>query len=244
MRPSLSFSTSHPLEMSRTNLPILPVAGQVVFPGRRLRVSLTNFTERICNSVSRGKKIKMFGIVAYRDPARKAIYEYGTIVGVLSEEPTFSSNPHPVADNVISSFFSMPRGSQSRHEWQLVVVGVDRFRILSASDEGGFLYGSVEVLRDKPSAPLPQLLDKLRAAGLQFFRTLSVTPAVMREYQSYRRIGKLTEEQDLAALGFHVASYLDAGVTRKQELLEMFDLEERTKKLIELLEASLAVRTM
>jgi hypothetical protein len=34
---------------------------------------------------------------------------------------------------------------------------------------------------------------------------------------------------------------LDAGVASKQELLEMFDLEARTNKLIELLEASLAV---
>lgn len=41
-----------------------------------------------------------------------------------------------------------------------------------------------------------------------------------------------------------MASYLDAGVASKQELLEMFDLEARTNKLIELLEASLAVSLM
>lgn len=144
-------------------------------------MSLSNFTERTFYPVSRGKKIKMFGIVTYRDPARKAIYEYGTIVGVLSEEPTFSSTRYSVADSVISSFFNMPVGGHSRHEWQLLVMGVDRFRILSASDEGGFLYGSVEVLKDKPCPPLPDLLSKLRSSGLQFFRSLSVTPAVMRE---------------------------------------------------------------
>ena len=167
--------------MSRTNLPILPVANQVVFPGRRLRVSLSNFTECTLHTVSRGKKIKMFGIVTYRDPVRKAIYEYGTIVGVLSEEPTFSSTSYAVTESMITSFFNMPVNTQSRHEWQLLVVGVDRFRILSASDEGGFLYGSVEVLKDKPCQPLPLIQEKLRAAGLQFIKTLSGTPGTVRE---------------------------------------------------------------
>lgn len=51
----------------------------------------------------------------------------------------------------------------------------------------------------------------------------------------------LSEEKDLAVLGFKIASYLDASVAKKQELLEMFDLEARSKKLLELLENSLAV---
>ena len=125
--------------MSKARIPIVGVSHHVILPGVRRRIALSNYSESNLSSVSRTRKLKIFGIVTYKDPDHKVMYSYGTLVGIISESPIARS------DTFFSSIFSNSFGTSYSNEWQLVVIGVERFKILSMTEENGVYFASIQI---------------------------------------------------------------------------------------------------
>ena len=212
------------INMSKAKIPILPVTHRVIYPGTALRITLSNLPE-----FARGKKLTMFGIVTYKNASTKELYDYGTLVGVVSEMPVTSGNNYSANDAIISSFFNTPLSSFPRNEWQITVMGVERFKIKSLRNEGGVYMAKIEVVKDKDSDQnIEELTDKLKKAGAEY-----ASKTGFSRMMTQQRVHRIQEEKDLAYLGFYIAGFLDLSIPEKQMLLENFSLIDRSKKILE-----------
>lgn len=170
----------------------------------------------------------MFGIVTYKDPDNKVLHSYGTLVGVAQETPIMRS------ESVFQNFFEGSFNSFSRQNWQLVVIGVERFKILSVSEDNGISYASIQIVKDKDTKISEKMLNDLKTSGKEFIKSQNITPALAQQ-----RENSLNSEQDPAILGFLIASFMEIPVHEKQSLLEDFNLQARTVKIIKLTSALL-----
>ena len=173
--------------------------------------------------MSRTRKLKIFGIVTYKDPDHKVMYSYGTLVGIISESPIARS------DTFFSSIFSNSFGTSYSNEWQLVVIGVERFKILSMTEENGVYFASIQIEKDKEEKINDKLLQELKSSATSCWNSLNLSPGLQAERENY-----LATEKDPALLGFYIADTMDIPVSEKQGLLENFNLTDRTTKIIKL----------
>lgn len=154
--------------MSKARIPIIGISHRVVLPSSTHRITIPNFPECIFYIVSRGRKLSMFGVVTYKDPDKRIMYSYGTLVGVLSETPVAKS------ESIFSGFFDGNFRSFSRSEWQLIIVGVERFKILSISEDSGVNYASITIEKDVDSSINEPLLKELRDRGKLYLRGMNL----------------------------------------------------------------------
>lgn len=212
--------------MSKTNIPVVPLTNKVFLPGSSMTLAMKDYN--ICNPhlVSRGKKLKMFGIITYKDPSKKTLYNYGTLVGVASESPIISSE---------GMFPGLSMGLTNLNSWKLFVIGVERFKILSYTEENGTIYANIQVEKDKDSKIPEKLMEDLKNMTKAYIRSLPTPENVTNEREKI-----VSAETDPALLGFILIGYLDLPLADKQALLENFRLEDRTKKLIAVLNSFLS----
>lgn len=154
--------------MSKAKIPIVGITRGVVLPGSTHRITITNYPECIFYIVSKGKKMKMFGIVTYKDPEKKQMYSYGTVVGIANEAPLARSQ------DVFSGLFGST-SSVNRSDWRLIVMGVERFKILSVSEDSGVSYASVQILKDTDSKISDSQIEELREIGLKYLKSTQNT---------------------------------------------------------------------
>lgn len=192
----------------------------LVFQQELVSITIQNVSPYI---VSRSKKLKMFGIVTYKDPDNKILHSYGTLVGIAHESPIMRS------ESIFQGFFDSSFNSFSRQNWQLIVIGVERFKILSMTEDNGINYASIQIEKDKDNKLSQKLLADLKSSGKNFIKTLNISPTLAQEKEN-----SLNTEQDPAILGFIIASSMDIPVSEKQALLENFNLQNRTEKIIKL----------
>jgi ATP-dependent Lon protease len=205
--------------MQRLELPIVAI-NAVVFPGAYLRMIVTNASLRKAHTDNKGKPLEHLGLVANKD--RNETFEVGTLVSVLRQKP--------VAQGSLISYFFHKRFKTSAQDFAtLVVIGVDRFRILSRSTVGGVPLAAVELIKDMPCKPHQSLVEELRSVGISYLSQSSGAESTLTE-----KIKRLTQEGDLSALGFKVAGYLEIPRADKQGLLEETDLEIRTARIFEI----------
>ena len=160
----------------------------------------------------------MLGIVTYKDPAKKVLYNYGTLVGVASESPIATSE---------SLFSGLNVGYSNQNGWKLVVIGVERFKILSSTEENGTTYATIHIEKDKDSKISDQVLEQLRNQGKSYFKSLAMPDNVTVERENF-----IESEKDPLQLGFYIAGHLDIPIADKQLLLENFKLEERSVQIL------------
>lgn len=160
----------------------------------------------------------MFGIATYKDPAKKLLYNYGTLVGVASETPIATSE---------SLFSGLNVGYSNQNGWKLVVIGVERFKILSSSEENGIVHATIQVEKDKDSKISESLLDNLKKSGKSYFKSLAMPENITIERENF-----IDTEKDPMHLGFYIAGYLDLPIPEKQSILENFKLEDRSQKIL------------
>jgi ATP-dependent Lon protease len=212
--------------MSKTNIPLVTLTNKVFLPGSSMTLAMKDYNLCKNHLVSRGKKLKMFGIVTFRDPGKKIFYSYGTLVGVASESPIINSE---------GMFPGLSMGLTNQNSWKLFVIGVERFKILNFSEENGTVYANIQVEKDRDAKVSEKLLDELKNIGKAYIRSLP-TP----EYITNEREKIISDEQDVSQLGFIIAGLLEIPFSDKQAILENFRLEDRTQKLIQLLSSFLA----
>jgi ATP-dependent Lon protease len=161
--------------MSKATVPVLGISHRVVFPGSSHRVTISNFSERNPSSVSRGKKISMFGVVTYKDPDKRTMFSYGTLVGIAHESPISRT------DGIFSSFFNSDFNRFTRSDWQLIIVGVERFRVLSITEDSSFPMASIQIEKDTDSNVSEKLVQELRTLGKNYLKGLNINEQLLQE---------------------------------------------------------------
>ena len=68
-------------------------------------------------------------------------------MGVVNEDPLPKGILY-LGNDLLQNYFNQPLKSFSRNEMQFLVNGLERFKLLAISDEGGYMFGSVEIVND------------------------------------------------------------------------------------------------
>jgi ATP-dependent Lon protease len=165
----------------------------------------------------------MFGIVTYKDPEHKVMYSYGTLVGIIQESPIARS------ESIFSNFFDNSFNTFYSNDWQLIVIGVERFKILSMTEENGHYIASIQIEKDKTEKLSEKLLQDLKNSARSYWSSLGLSPSQLSEKEKH-----LTTEKEASELGFIIADSLDIPVPEKQSILENFSLSSRIQKIINL----------
>lgn len=221
--------------MSRTTLTLLPIAHKVVLPGSKIRISVPNMND--CNSyiVNSSKKTQIFGMITYKNTQTKELYQFGTLVGVMAGEPTVRRKATMGGTSILNNVFGLPISTYSNDEWHIYVVGVERFKLLSTSNDGDFMKGNIEIVKDKNTVCSEQLEKELRSKAGEYLKMTTSSTYLLNE-----RLATIEQEKDPGMVGFKILHYLEIPVAEKQSLLENFDLENRTSLIIEQIKAALS----
>lgn len=163
----------------------------------------------------------MFGVVTYKDPDKKIFHSYGTLVGVAAEAPVVKQ------ESLFSGLFNGGASNYSRNEWQLIIVGVERFKILNISDDTGVTYATIKIENDLDAKISEDMVEYLRVSGKNYLKNPNFPDSLILERENY-----INSEKDPSNLGFYIAHFLDLSVEDKQKLLENFKLSDRTSKII------------
>lgn len=166
--------------MSKIKVPILPIGHRVIFPGSTIRVTIPNISECKLYAVARGKKLTIFGILSYKDAEKKQFYNYGTLVGVIHESPVVRSKFNS-GEVSITSFLNTPVASFSRNDSNIVAIGAERFKVLSVSEEGRYLWASIQIEKDTNTKAPINLIEDLRKSGAHYIQTTRMADPHSRE---------------------------------------------------------------
>jgi len=190
---------------------LLPVRGMVLFPGIVLPVGIGR-PGSIAAAQEAARTEQPVGIILQRDdeverPEVEDLHPVGTLASVMR-------------------YVTAPDGSH-----HIVVQGEQRFRIREAIQ--GFPYLAANVERfDQPEEAeqgkeVQALMHQLRYRGMEALELLPQAPAEL--YQTVRNITSPTQLADL------ITSVMDLTVAEKQEVLEIYDVQRRLQRVLELL---------
>jgi ATP-dependent Lon protease len=185
---------------------IVPVRNLVLFPGVILPLSLGR-AGSIAAAQEAAKSEHPLGVLLQRDAAAEApepndLHWVGTVAGILR-------------------YVTAPDGTH-----HVVCQGEGRFRVLQFLDGYPFLVAKVERIEEAEAetkeieARLIQLKDRATEA-------LQLLPQVPAEL-----VGAVQTMTSASALADLIAGFIDLKAEEKQELLETFDVEQRTDKIL------------
>jgi ATP-dependent Lon protease len=185
---------------------IVPVRNLVLFPGVILPLSLGR-AGSIAAAQEAAKSEHPLGVLLQRDAAAEApepndLHWVGTVAGILR-------------------YVTAPDGTH-----HVVCQGEGRFRVLQFLDGYPFLVAKVQRIEEAEAetkeieARLIQLKDRATEA-------LQLLPQVPAEL-----VGAVQTMTSASALADLIAGFIDLKAEEKQELLETFDVEQRTDKIL------------
>ena len=96
-------------------------------------------------------------------------------MGIAAEAPVLRQ------ESVFSGFFNGALNNFSRNEWQLIIMGVERFKILSISEDAGVSYASIKIEKDIDSTIPDKLVEELRITGKNYLKNPSFSESVNQE---------------------------------------------------------------
>ncbi|MGM9988614.1 MAG: endopeptidase La [Bacillaceae bacterium] len=193
-------------EQNNTRIPLLPLRGIIVYP--TMVVHLDVGREKSINAVEQaGLENQLILLVSQKDaseeyPSSEDIFEVGTLAR-------------------IKSMLKLPNDTV-----RILVEGLDRAKLLDYIDEEECTFASIEIEKDRTTATLEEeaLMRTLLGHFEQYTRlSKKVTP------ETYLSIKDLEEPGRLADI---IASNLPLKLKQKQELLSLFDINERLIKLV------------
>jgi ATP-dependent Lon protease len=198
-----------------SELPILPLKGQVVFPYLIIPLVVTNEKMiRMTDEALLGNKI--IGIFTQvrqevEDPSPDEIYQVGTA-------------------SLIIKMLRFPDGSI-----RILVQGLNRIRIARITQEEPYIKARVEVIKEKFRRTIETEALMRNVASL-FQRVIALAPYLPDELQAVAM--NIDDPSKLADL---IASNLNIGTADKQSVLEAADPKDRLQKLYPLLTKELSV---
>lgn len=199
-------------------LNILPLRDSVIYPMliAPLSVSRESSIELLDQSVTGNNRV--IGVVVQKNPQDDSpgfddVYEYGCAV-------------------IIRTLVKMPDAVR------LIVQGVQRFKIIERISETPYLRARVELIDEKeiPEAQAEEIEALRRTVAALFDQAIRLSPALPDELQT------LTQAvHEIGVMTDLVAAHMTFSVEDKQQILETQDLEERLKKLLEMLSREVRV---
>src|SRR6267154_1274764 len=140
------------------------------------------------------------------EPKSNEIYQVGTIV------------------NIVQSL-KLPDGNI-----KVLVEGIERGRLLQATDADGYMQASVRVAR------YPVEMNAQVEAGMQRVTTLFEQYVKLCQALNYETMISAVRMEDPAKLTDIIAANLQLSIEEKQELLEIFDPSERLTRIADVLD--------
>ena len=191
-----------------TELPIFPL-GNVLYPGSQMPLHI--FEERYRRLMrDRIDAEPIFGVV---------LTETGLEVG---DEPTI----HPVGTAAkLLAASELPDG-----RWAILIEGTDRFRVMCSSWERSYMVGSVEWLEDGgPGKSSAVMIDDLISSFVGYLRAIGAELAETGSMEAIEAGLRSAFSGNLDGLTYLVAGQLPLNTWRRQRILELPSLSERSR---------------
>ncbi|MFH1862189.1 MAG: endopeptidase La [bacterium] len=183
-------------------LPVLVLTDLVVFPNILLPLVVANDTmiQLVNEALNNGKFIGCFALKPAKDGENQEVYQTGTCCQIMK-------------------MFRIPDGSV-----RLLVKGMTRIKILEILKEDPYQLARIaETHRDRRRSIRLEALT--RTTVDDFRRLVDISPTLSEEIKI--SLYNVTDPEVLADM---ITSHLTLDVEQKQEILEIFDLEERMRR--------------
>lgn len=191
------------------DIPILPLRNNVLFPG--VVIPITVGRDKSIKLIQHANKSdKVVGVVSQKDqeeeePGAKDLHKIGTVAQIVR-------------------MLKMPDGSTTA-----IIQGKRRFKFKELTQEEPFMRASIELLKE-PKAPGKNeeyiaIIQSMKELALKI---INDSPNIPTEAQfAIKNI-----ESSTFLINF-ISSNMNAGVEKKQEMLEEMDLKKRAMKVLE-----------
>jgi len=199
-----------------SQLPILPIRNNVLFPGVVIPIS-----------VGRDSSIK----------AVKTAYKNDKIIGVIAqkdvetEDPEFSDLQSVGTVAKIVKMLKMPDGGTT-----LIIQGKRRFVLKSIVKQEPYIIGEIETLEEVNTATKKEMKAFMASMKEQAAKIIELSPNIPEEAKVV-----LKNISGTAFLTHFIASNLNIDLDQKQELLEVADLKERAQNVTNYLNQELQI---
>src|ERR1700680_516211 len=191
-------------------LPMMPIRDVVIFPFMMTPfvVGRESSVRALEEALAADKKIFLTTQhdASIDEPKSNEIYQVGTIV------------------NIVQSL-KLPDGNI-----KVLVEGIERGRLLQATDAEGYMQASVRVAR------YPVEMNAQIEAGMQRVTTLFEQYVKLCQALNYETMISAVRMEDPAKLTDVIAANLQLSIEEKQELLEIFDPAERMNRIADVLD--------
>jgi ATP-dependent Lon protease len=194
-------------------LPMMPIRDVVIFPYMMTPfvVGRESSVRALEEALAADKKIFLATQhdASIDEPKASEIYQVGTIV------------------NIVQSL-KLPDGNI-----KVLVEGVERARLLQASDSDGYMLASVRVAR------YPVEMNAQIEQGMQRVTTLFEQYVKLCQALNYETMISAVRMEDPSKLTDIISANLQLSIEEKQELLEIFDPSERLNRIADVLDVEI-----
>jgi ATP-dependent Lon protease len=194
-------------------LPMMPIRDVVIFPFMMTPfvVGRESSVHALEEALAADKKIFLATQhdASIDEPKANEIYQVGTVV------------------NIVQSL-KLPDGNI-----KVLVEGIERGRLLQATDADGYMQASVRVAR------YPMEMNAQIEASMQRVTTLFEQYVKLCQALNYETMISAVRMEDPAKLTDIIAANLQLSIEEKQELLEIFDPSERLNRIADVLDVEI-----
>jgi len=194
-------------------LPMMPIRDVVIFPYMMTPfvVGRESSVRALEEALAADKKIFLATQhdASIDEPKSNEIYQVGTIV------------------NIVQSL-KLPDGNI-----KVLVEGIERGRLLQATDADGYMQANVRVAR------YPAEMNAQIEAGMQRVTALFEQYVKLCQALNYETMISAVRMEDPAKLTDIIAANLQLSIEEKQELLEIFDPSERISRIADVLDVEI-----
>jgi len=191
-------------------LPVLPLRNSVLFPNSIIPID-----------VGRKKSVKL---------VEEAIAKEKPIIGIVTQRDARVEEPGPADLYTVGCAARILKVIKlAKDSFSVILQGVSRVRLLELGPQDPYMVAKIQVLPDPAtsSAELDALVVNVKDVAK---RVIKLMPELPKEASSL--LDSVTEPGQLADL---ITSNLDVQVDEKQEILEIFDLKARLRRVLQFL---------
>jgi ATP-dependent Lon protease len=191
-------------------LPILPLRNSVLFPNSIIPID-----------VGRKKSVRL---------VEEAIAKEKPIIGIVTQRDARIEEPGPADLYTVGCAARILKVIKlAKDSFSVILQGVSRVRLLELGSQDPYLMAKIQVLPDAPgsSPELDALVVNVKDVAK---RVIKLMPELPKEASSL--LDSVSEPGQLADL---ITSNLDVQVDEKQEILEIFDMKARLRRVLQFL---------
>jgi ATP-dependent Lon protease len=191
-------------------LPVLPLRNSVLFPNSIIPID-----------VGRKKSVKL---------VEEAISKEKPIIGIVTQRDARVEEPGPADLYTVGCAARILKVIKlAKDSFSVILQGVSRVRMVELGMQDPYMMAKVQVLPDPPgsSAELDALVSNVKDVAK---RVIKLMPELPKEASAL--LDSVSEPGQLADL---ITSNLDVQVDEKQEILEIFDLKARLRRVLQFL---------